>query len=269
MDGSVLRDMALDTARPWASFEAHSVLASTNERAAALGRPWAVVLTDHQTGGRGRLGRSWDTPAGLALTVSVTLPMPPGPPGWVPLCAGLAVAEAVTETSGLPTGLKWPNDVLLPGDGERKVAGILCEATASGAAPLVVVGAGINLAQTRAALPVASATSLALAGAPVERGRLLIAFLDRLAARYAALVGGDAVAHRAHAAYRDQCVTLGRRVRLTLPAGPDVVGTAVGIDVDGSLLVREDRPGGPVTRSWAAGEVTHLRAVSESGPGLP
>ncbi len=80
---------------PW-SIEIHERLGSTNARALQLARPWHVVVTEHQTQGRGRLQRTWETPAGVALTLSATVPLGPAP-GWLPLLAGLAVAQALRE----------------------------------------------------------------------------------------------------------------------------------------------------------------------------
>ena len=120
--------------------------------------------------------------------------------------------------------LKWPNDVLLADDGDRKLSGILCELVTSGGRQVVVVGTGINVDQARSELPVDTATSLALAGAPeVRREDLLLAYLDHLArgARRrwhagAARAADDGAAVRT--AYRAACRTLGLQVECTCPA---------------------------------------------------
>lgn len=100
---------------------------------------WAAL----QTGGRGRQGRSWESPRGN-LYLSVSLPAPSGPAGGLlPLAAGVAVAQALAGW-GVPARLKWPNDVLV---GERKLAGLLIEASSSGGAlEQVILGIGVNLA---------------------------------------------------------------------------------------------------------------------------
>jgi BirA family biotin operon repressor/biotin-[acetyl-CoA-carboxylase] ligase len=252
--------------RGWTSVQVHDELASTNALAMQRGHPWEVLVAEHQGAGRGRLDRSWEAPAGTSLTFSATVPPPQEAPGWVPLVAGLAVAEAIHATTGLDATLKWPNDVLLPADGLRKVCGILCEyRPPSGLTPpLVVVGIGLNVTQARAQLPVDTATSLALAGAEaVDREDLLVTVLDRFATRYAALLAGGPAADGVRAAYRDACLTLGTQVRLERPGGVATTALALDVDAEGVLVV--DEGSGP-TR-YAAGDVTHLRPAAV-GDGL-
>ena len=139
----------------------------------------AVVATDEQTEGRGRLGRTWDAPAGSSLLFSIVLE-PSVPSDRLPelsLVAGAAVAEALAEEAGVDTTVKHPNDVLIGG---RKVAGVLAE-SADGR---VVLGVGVNVTQPRDELPADTATSLALEGASVDRARLLAAILERLESHY-------------------------------------------------------------------------------------
>jgi BirA family biotin operon repressor/biotin-[acetyl-CoA-carboxylase] ligase len=142
-------------------------------------REGAVVATDEQTEGRGRLGRAWHAPAGTSLLFSIVLePQVPGERlPELSLVAGTAVAEAVAAETGLEMRVKHPNDVLVGG---RKVAGILAES----AEGRVVLGIGVNVAQSRDELPMETATSLALEGAHVDRAELLAAILERLEARY-------------------------------------------------------------------------------------
>ena len=250
--------------RTWASVDVFDELMSTNALAMVRGQVWAVVVAEHQFSGRGRLDRRWFVPAFTALTFSATVPAPTEAPGWVPLVAGLAVAEAVVAVTGLPAVLKWPNDVLLPDDGHRKVCGVLCEyrPPADGADALVVVGIGLNVSQTRDQLPVDTGTSLTLAGAePVDREDLLVTVLDRIAVRYAALQAGGAAADGVRAAYRAACSTLGTEVRLERPGAGTSTAHALDIDADGALVV--DEGSGP-TR-YAAGDVTHVRPASGGG----
>ena len=132
-------------------------------------RAWSM-LAEHQTAGRGRLDRSWVTPPRSALTFSVLLrpTVPAAAWPWLPLLTGHAVSTAL-RTAGFDASVKWPNDVLLPVDGEdRKVAGILVERVETPTGPAAVVGIGINVGMTADELPVPEATSLALAG---ERSR--------------------------------------------------------------------------------------------------
>lgn len=240
-------DVTLDP--PWGAVEVFDTLGSTNEEAAADPRAWRVVVAETQESGRGRLGRTWVTPPGSALAVSAVVPVPDGPLGWLPLATGLAVAEAISEVCGLPARLKWPNDVLLPADDERKVAGILCEWTPGG----IVVGTGINVTTERADLPVENATSLLLSGASaVDRAALLTAYLTRLAAWHASL---DADPERVHTAYRSACSTLGREVTVHEPGGLQTKGTALDIDADGRLVLQTPRGEHRV----AAGDVVQVR----------
>lgn len=214
-----------------------------------------VLVADHQTAGRGRLDRSWEEPAGSSVMFSVRLqPTAPGARwGWLPLLAGVALAEAVGATApGLAVGLKWPNDVLV-GPDLRKVAGILAEARG----PVVVIGCGLNVTQDRDALPVPTATSLAAEGvADVDRTALLRAVLEELGGRFAAWDRADGDPDRSGLleAYSARCVTLGREVEVT--RARDVLhGRAVRITADAGLVVA-----GPDGETVVlAGDVTHVR----------
>ncbi len=253
----VLDETLLTPGSPWAGVRVLDVTDSTNAEAGRAGEPWVPVLADHQEGGRGRLGRSWVDVPRASLAVSVLLPAPPaGRTGWLPLLAGLAVHRAVADVAGVHTVLKWPNDVLVPADGGRKVCGVLCEMTPAG----VVVGAGVNVDQARDELPVEAATSLALAGSgPVGRERLAAAYLTHLAALHAALTGDAGAAADARDAYRAVCATVGADVELhgQDPGRRGTVRTrALGVDDEGRLVVRS----GTGSASVAAGDVTHVRA---------
>ncbi len=233
---------------------------STNAAAAAAPEPGRVVVADHQTAGRGRLDRGWETPAGVALTFSAVVD--PGLPDahwpWLPLLAGVAVAGAVRRATGLVTSLKWPNDVLVA---DRKLAGILVERVVGSSGPVAVVGIGVNVHQTE--LPVPHATSLALEGAAVDRADLLTAVLAGISGELAGwrAAGGDPAGLRA--SYTAACGTLGRDVRVLMPGGRTVEGRAEDVDEVGRLVVREARGG---TRALTAGDVVHLRVPNPRGP---
>lgn len=238
-------------------------------RAAEAGAPeGSVLVADEQTAGLGRLGRTWLTPPGAALAVSVVL----RPPvvgsaradrlGWVPLLTGLAVRDAVmTCAPGLAVGLKWPNDVLAersgaPGSGgPAKLGGILVQAARPAETGLVlVVGIGLNVSVRADQFPAGvGATSLSMLGAAVGRDELLDAVLERLGARYAAWRAGT----DARTDYLAVCLTLGQSVRVTTPGG-EVTGVATDVDATGRLVVT--RANG--TSAVAAGDVTHLRTES-------
>ncbi|NPD05502.1 biotin--[acetyl-CoA-carboxylase] ligase [Nocardioides sp. zg-1308] len=225
------------------------------ERARAGEEPGLVVVTEHQTAGRGRLDRAWETPARSSLTFSVLLRPDVAPTSWpwLPLLTGYAVQAALADR--LPDiALKWPNDVLVDaasGPG-RKVCGILVERIEAERGPMAVVGVGINVDQTLDELPVALATSVALeTGEPVERTGLLGQVLGSLHGLLGLLDDTEALRR----AYADVCVTLGRTVDVHLPG--DVVrrGEALDIDATGALVVGT----GDGTFTVAAGDVVHVR----------
>ena len=213
-----------------------------------------VVVAEHQTAGRGRLDRAWETPARAALTFSVLLrPRVPAPEWpWLPLLAGHALVIALRETE-VPAGLKWPNDVLV---GERKIAGILMERVETHDGAAAVLGIGLNVSTSEAELPVDTATSVALAtGSAPDRTELLARVLGRLADEYDAwqAAEGPTRTETLRAAYTEACVTIGQEVRVELPGGEVRTGTARGIDSDGRLVVDGFAVG--------AGDVVHVRRV--------
>ena len=223
------------------------------------GAPEGVVLAaESQTAGRGRLGRRWASPPRAALTFSVLLlprGVPPGSKGWVPLLAGVAVASALRSAAGVDARLKWPNDVLVHG---AKVAGILAEQSGDA----IVVGTGINVSTRADELPAAGATSLALAGAVcTDRQYLLACVLAELEHWYLAWAGAVARPEPGgpdgglRAEYLRLSATVGGRVRVSLPGGQVLTGTASGVDEAGRLVIAA--PPGLVPVS--AGDVVHLR----------
>ena len=122
---------------------------STNDVVAArarLGAPEGlIVVAETQTQGRGRQGRTWHSPAGSGLYVSVLFRPPAEAARLLSLAGGVAIGEAVRDSTGLAVELKWPNDLLAPG-GKRKLAGILVEGSAEGSRiDYVVFGFGINI----------------------------------------------------------------------------------------------------------------------------
>jgi BirA family transcriptional regulator, biotin operon repressor / biotin---[acetyl-CoA-carboxylase] ligase len=250
-----LHEALVTPGRPWTGVDVHPSLGSTNAEAVRLARLHHVVLTDHQHAGRGRLGRTWETPAGTSVTLSVLLPVPEEVPGWVPLLTGLAVARGIAEVAGVATALKWPNDVLVPGDGSRKVCGVLCELQPAG----VVVGMGINVDQGRDELPVETATSLRLAGASeVRHEALVVAVLDHLADLHHRLLAGGAERAAAQQDYRAACTTTGREVDLHDASGQVTRVRAERVDDEGRLVV-VGQGGGYVV---AAGDVVHARTAA-------
>jgi len=189
----------------------------------------AVATADHQTAGRGRLGRRWTDPAGTAVLCSVLL-RPPAErhPPQLALVAGLAVAEAVEVAApGVAARVKWPNDVLVD---DRKVAGVLAEMRDQA----VALGIGVNVNQTEAQLPadarVPAASLRTLTGREHDRDGVLAALLERLDRRYEEWKAAGLDALLADLVARD-----GLRGRPIAVEG--VSGRAAGIDPDGRLLL--------------------------------
>lgn len=246
-------------------------------RAGTLGAPdslpdFTVLVAGYQTAGRGRSGRQWTAPEGSSLFVSVLLrPEPPIAPdayAWLPLLAGLAMRNATARMAqangvALDVAVKWPNDVLIAESdaadlgGARKVSGVLSELLPDLTG--VVVGAGLNLLQNRAELPVDTATSLALQGIKADRALALEAYLIELRALYSNFVagGGDAIGSGLREQVAANCSSVGRRVRAILPGDIERLGTANGIDSQGRLTVLFDGDSAPT--SVAAGDIVHLR----------
>lgn len=169
----------------------HPSLESTNilaRRMAAEGAPeGTLVVADRQTAGRGRLGRSWDSPSGVNLYFSLVL-RPELPPGRIPqltLLLAVAVRRAIAGLDGsLPLAVKWPNDIF---SGERKLSGILCEMQSEAdRAHFVVAGIGINVNQPSFEGELErTATSLLIeSGATVSRPALLASVLNHLEPLY-------------------------------------------------------------------------------------
>ncbi|HEY8472898.1 MAG TPA: biotin--[acetyl-CoA-carboxylase] ligase [Natronosporangium sp.] len=255
---SSLREAVLRGSALWREMRVVAETGSSNADVAAAARAGAaeglIVVAEHQRAGRGRTGRSWSSPprAGLAVSVLLRPAVPPTRLGWLPLLAGVALAESVHRETGLLARLKWPNDLLIGG---RKCAGILAEAVGVQA---VVVGIGLNVTLRADELPIPEATSLALAGArTTDRTRLLVALLAAIEAWYGRWrdAAGDPDASGLRPAYLRACATIGQRVRALLPDGTEPTGTATTVDPDGRLVLA--LPAGP--RAVAAGDITHLR----------
>lgn len=214
----------------------------------------AVLLAEHQSAGRGRNGRSWSAPARsqIALSVGVDAANVPSTAwGWLPLLTGVALVDAVRQTTGIEAAVKWPNDVLV---GDGKLAGILAEVAAPD--PVIVVGLGLNVTLTPEEAPDPRATSLAMLGATgLDRDALTVAILGGLSAairRWQHAQGPDDALVEA---YRRSSATLGSRVRALLPGDREIIGTATHIDELGRLLIDTDTEVVKVS----AGDITHLR----------
>lgn len=256
-----------------------------------------LAVADEQSAGRGRQGRSWSAPPGLALLLSVGFR-----PSWLEphrswqlgAVVSLAMADAAEEVAGLAEHairLKWPNDMVVEdepgmvvedeagpfegaaegGPGYRKLAGVLGETSGLGTAgPTAIVGIGINADWPAGEFPAelaAGMTSLREAshGRPIDLAALLDGFLGRLEVRTGALRMGrfdvtDWLARQ---------LVVGRLVRLERPDGSDEVVRALGLDArTGGLLVADaTAPGGE--RLVLGGEIRHLRLAGAPVPADP
>lgn len=266
---------------------------STNADVADAARAGAeeglVEIAEAQSAGRGRLGRSWTAPprSGLFLSMLLRPGDVPAPRwGWLPLLAGTAARTAVEAVTGVPVRLKWPNDLIIPGDSDgsaliagsasspgaglipgpghgdygagRKLGGILVERVDTPKGPAAIVGLGLNVSLRADELPAPHATSLVLEDALVaDRDPVLRAVLREIERWYTdwTNVEGDPMASGLASAYAASCATFGRRVRVALPNGRVAEGEAVGLDADGRLVLRT-ASGDEV---FGAGDVIHLR----------
>jgi BirA family biotin operon repressor/biotin-[acetyl-CoA-carboxylase] ligase len=242
---------------------------STNRAAQELARQGAAegtaVLAERQLCGRGRQGRTWHSPAGVGLYSSLILrpALPPHQVQLLTLTVAVAVARAISAQTLLSPKIKWPNDILI---GEKKVAGILTEAEATGERIAhVVAGVGINVNHTAAELgqPLeALATSLRLeVGRLVERSALAAQLFVELETWYERLRGRDPSGILDE--WRRHAATLGRRVRVFL-GQTTVEGTALDVTNEGALLVEQRNGSRTVVH---AGDVEHLRLVGGGSGG--
>jgi BirA family biotin operon repressor/biotin-[acetyl-CoA-carboxylase] ligase len=238
--------------------ERYPSIGSTNDRARELlegaDGHGSVVVAEEQTSGRGRRGRTWQSPPGRNLLMSVALvPELAAVEAWrLGLATALAVAEACDPVA--PVALKWPNDIVGAADG-RKLGGLLIETMAEGDRLGAVLGIGINVNWRRAEMPAeleVNATSLAdFARGPVDREALLDRVLDGLEVEITAIEAGDSPLER----YRARCSTLGSAVSVETVEGT-VHGRAVDLDPTGALVV-EDAEGS--RHIVTGGEVTRVR----------
>lgn len=251
-----LRELLRARGVEWpAQIEHLAVVGSTNERlkeqARKGAREWSAVLAERQTAGRGRQGQTWASPPGnLHLSVLLRPALSPASWGVLPLAAGLAVCEAVSEL-GVVAELKWPNDVLVAG---RKLAGVLVEAV-SGSRGLesAVVGMGVNVGAAPAGLS-ETATTLGGEHGSTDVLELAAAVLARLTVCYDALgrEGPAAVVLR----WRQRAVAWWGSVIELHSAGEVRRGVARGVDERGALLL-EDASGR--VEAIVAGEARQVR----------
>lgn len=204
-------------------------------------RHGTVVCSESQTRGKGRLGRTWQSPKGKGLYFSVILRPTMALNALAPLTlvAAVAVCEALREVTTLPVQIKWPNDLLIQ---RQKVAGILTELNAEmDRVRFVVLGVGINVNTPLKALP-EEATSLKVqAGQTVDRlmlMRVVLSSLDQWVLQFQAHGFSEALKR-----WKALSVTLGQRVRVTSPQGQSIEGVACEVDPQGVLMIRQEKGG--------------------------
>ena len=215
-----------------------------------------ILVADYQTGGRGRLMRDWEAPPSKNLLFSVLLH-----PNWLmerhqlatPALA-LSTVEAL-ENLGLRATIKWPNDVMVESEGDKKIAGILAEYTQQ-KVPALVVGMGLNIEwpyQEESAPP--NSISLKACGIEKDRWEILIEILKNFEKRLLeiSLEKGTSTFRQAHI---DKSATLGNQVKVEKSNG-DIEGRAIDIEEDGSLVVENENGITLIT----AGDVIHLRKL--------
>jgi BirA family biotin operon repressor/biotin-[acetyl-CoA-carboxylase] ligase len=245
-----------------AALEWHELIGSTSDRVKQLARAgapeWTAVLAERQSGGRGREGRTWQSPAG-GLYLSVLLRPDDQRAALLPLAAGVAVAEAVAGF-GVTGVLKWPNDLLVAG---RKLGGVLAEASsAGGEVEWVALGIGVNVALDPERLPPglrSNVTSLHAEGATAASPEgLAAAVLARLSVWYDALREAPS---RVVAAWRERAVPWWGTLVDVRTGGTALRGRLVAVDDDGALVI--ELPGGS-RRRLVSGEVSQVRPVAAS-----
>jgi BirA family biotin operon repressor/biotin-[acetyl-CoA-carboxylase] ligase len=218
----------------------YSSIGSTSEvlkELAAQGAPeGALIITDEQTAGKGRLGRKWLAPAGTSLLLSLLFrpDLAPNQAQRLTMICSLAIADAIEGLTGLPVGLKWPNDIFIRG---KKVGGILTESGTTGRRlDYVVVGMGLNVNLAISTLPELRGRATSLSdelGREVSRLELLWRILGGIETRYKALRRGESP----HEEWAAHLINLGCEVQVTTPQGV-LAGWAEGVDADGALILR-------------------------------
>ena len=221
----------------------YKVTDSTNERAKALAREGAkegtLVIADAQSEGKGRMGRSWNSPEGTGIWMSLILKpeILPQHASQLTLVAGLCMCEAIMAVTGLEASIKWPNDIVVNG---KKVCGILTEMSAEmERINYIVLGIGINVNHREFPKELPFATSLALEGGhDYTRAAFIKAFLERFEKKYMHYKLNPNL-ESVLSLYEKHCITLGKTVKIT-SGNEAFIAQAKGITVDGNLIVETE-----------------------------
>ena len=237
---------ALSPSYPWKDYISYfPTISSTNDRLKLLAKQGAphgtVVLAGHQSAGHGRMGRSFHSPEGMGIYLSLLLRPDciPGDLMHLTCAAAVAMCDAVEKAAGIRPGIKWTNDLVI---GRRKLGGILTELgfTPQGAVEYAIIGIGINCRQQETDFPdeiqkIACSLNM-VCRAEVSPTRLAAAMLESLAQMDAQLLTEKAVILDA---YRSDCITVGKAVSAV--RGDSIrYGVARDIDSDGALIVAFD-----------------------------
>ena len=211
---------------------------------AGLATKGVVIAAEFQSGGRGRLDRNFDAPAGSALLFSfyITPKRSRSDWGFLSHLAALCMSEIISNNLNIAVSLKWPNDILIA---DKKVCGLISQATADG----IIIGIGLNVGMSLAELPVATATSLAIAESDqLDRNQILIQFLERFSLRFLDWdTGRDFIDE-----YSKVSATLGCDVQIEVAGRENRIGFAQSITASGALILAD---GFEVN----VGDVVHLR----------
>lgn len=247
----------LDTEYMGLSVHAYESCDSTNDTAWNLAQQNAsegtLIVAEKQMKGKGRLGRTWSSPAGKNLLFSVILrpKLAPDALGRLTLVAGISLVRAVREELGVPVGIKWPNDIVHK---DKKIGGILTEMSADAdRVRFCIVGIGLNLNSDPESLPEGAMSLKKLSGKAVPRAKFLQVFLRAFEKDYETLKAGrfDLLADD----WRQFSETIGRRITAQMP-DRQIEGQAVDIDVQGCLWVRRDNG---LQEKILSGDIRHLR----------
>ena len=207
-------------------------------------QPFDLLIAEFQTHGRGRLDRTFTTPAFSSLLFSMYLKPQRNKSEWgvVPILIGHAVATAIKKLTGLNVQTKWPNDVLI---NEKKICGILCEVRGNG----IIAGVGLNVNISEDELPVPTASSLSIEyGKTLDRANVLISISTEIHSQFNKWINSEIDVNElvTHSA------TIGRKVRIEIVNGEVTEGVVREISHDGSLVLESGE-------IFNVGDVTHLR----------
>lgn len=254
--------LGLETEYMGLSTHAYENCDSTNDIARSLAQQNApegtLVVAERQLKGRGRLGRTWSSPAGKNLLFSLVLRprLTPDAVGRLTLVSAVSMVRTIREQTGVQAAIKWPNDLVYR---DKKLGGILTEMSAEAdRVHFCVVGIGVNLNSDPDALPEGAASLKKLSGQTVPRVPFLRRFLEVFERDYETLKAGrfDLLADD----WRRYSHTISRRVTASLP-DRQIEGQAVDIDAAGMLWIRRDNG---LQERVTSGDIRHLRAVSKA-----